>query len=61
MGTATPLRNFCWIRGRVVPLETCKIDEHGLPAHENCYVARIALQNIQMPMVAKPWGGVGVS
>ena len=29
-------------------LENCKVDEHGLPVHEDCYVARVAL-NIMRP------------
>ena len=31
----------CWICGKVVDLKTCKTDEHGLPVHEQCYVARV--------------------
>jgi|HubBroStandDraft_6_1064221.scaffolds.fasta_scaffold69989_2 hypothetical protein len=54
MGTpSTSAKRFCWICGRVVALETCKIDEHGLAVHESCYVTKIALQNIQIPMMAK--------
>jgi hypothetical protein len=34
----------CWICGKPCGLETCKIDEHGMPVHEGCYVARIALK-----------------
>jgi hypothetical protein len=35
----------CWICGNPVSLEYCKIDEYGQAVHENCYVAKIALQN----------------
>jgi hypothetical protein len=35
----------CWMCGRPVRLEDCKIDEHGLAVHGNCYLARVALQN----------------
>jgi hypothetical protein len=28
----------CWICGRRVALEDCKIDEHGYAVHENCYI-----------------------
>ncbi len=27
--------------GRAVSLESCKIDEHGLAVHEECFVAKI--------------------
>jgi hypothetical protein len=37
---ATPT---CWICGKPVQLESCKIDEHGLPVHEDCYIAKLAL------------------
>jgi hypothetical protein len=35
-----PQKN-CWICGKTVKLEDCKVDEHGLAVHENCYVTRI--------------------
>jgi hypothetical protein len=28
-----------------VKLEDCKVDEHGLAVHEECYVEKIALKN----------------
>ena len=31
----------CVICNRLVPLETARIDEHGLPVHEECYAFRI--------------------
>ena len=31
----------CWICGRPAELENCKIDEHGQPMHEHCYVAKL--------------------
>lgn len=34
----------CWICGKQVDLSKCKVDEHGLPVHEPCYVARMALK-----------------
>jgi len=34
----------CWICGDTCRLEDCKIDEHGLPVHEVCYVASVALK-----------------
>lgn len=36
---------MCWICGKAVDLETCNIDEHGRGVHENCYVAKMALEN----------------
>jgi hypothetical protein len=41
-----PLSPSCQICGHVVPLEECKIDEHGLAVHEHCYVAQIATPQI---------------
>lgn len=32
----------CWICGKAVDLRTCKIDEHGLTVHEDCYAAKLA-------------------
>jgi hypothetical protein len=33
---------MCWICGSSIALEDCKVDEHGLPVHGNCYVAKLA-------------------
>jgi hypothetical protein len=38
-----PLPRTCWICGKAVKLEVCKIDEHGFSVHEECYVARIVM------------------
>jgi hypothetical protein len=35
----------CWMCGKIVDLNTCKIDESGLPVHEQCYVARTILRS----------------
>ena len=35
-------QRFCWMCGKTVSLEECKLDEEGLPVHENCYVAKVA-------------------
>jgi hypothetical protein len=35
----------CWICGKIVDLNTCKTDEHGLPVHETCYVGRTILKS----------------
>jgi hypothetical protein len=37
----------CWICGKPVVFENCKVDEHGLPVHEECYVARVALNSMR--------------
>jgi hypothetical protein len=34
----------CWICGKPCRLEDCKIDEQGLPVHEECYVAKLVLK-----------------
>jgi hypothetical protein len=34
-------KRLCWICGRAVTLEDCKVDEHGLAVHELCYVAKV--------------------
>ncbi|HEY1659460.1 MAG TPA: hypothetical protein VGG14_13995 [Candidatus Sulfotelmatobacter sp.] len=38
-----PLR--CWICGRPAKLETCKIDEYGLPVHEGCQTLKLSLHH----------------
>jgi hypothetical protein len=35
----------CWICGRAVHLEDCKVDEYGLPVHEECQALKLALRN----------------
>jgi hypothetical protein len=35
-------QRLCWICGKSVALEDCRVDEHGLPVHEECYVVKIA-------------------
>ncbi len=42
----------CWICGKAVPLEDCKIDEHRLAVHENCYVARVQLEKRPSPRIS---------
>lgn len=37
----------CWICGRPIALENCKVDEHGLPVHGECYAVRVALNSIR--------------
>ncbi len=35
---------LCEICREHIPLEDAKTDEHGLPVHEHCYVARLTLE-----------------
>jgi hypothetical protein len=37
----------CWICGKPVTLENCKVDEHGFPVHGDCYVVRAALNSMR--------------
>ncbi len=46
----------CWICGQPCPLEDCKVDETGLPVHEKCQVARLALLNALL-VDGTPTGG----
>ena len=34
----------CWICGRSVSVRESKIDENGFAVHEQCYVAKLALE-----------------
>ena len=44
--------HFCWICGNTVDLETCKVDEHGMAVHGDCYLLKVALASESM--VRKP-------
>lgn len=41
METSQDSNRICWICGKLVSLEQCKIDEHGMAVHEDCYTTRI--------------------
>jgi len=41
MATLTKTPKVCWICGKVVNLEECKVDAKGLPVHEDCYVLKL--------------------
>lgn len=43
----------CWLCGKAVKLEECKIDEHGLSVHEKCYLARVGLEQAARTPVGK--------
>jgi hypothetical protein len=47
------LPKTCWICGKTLRLEDCKIDEHGLGVHENCYVAKITQEKAPPPQPRK--------
>lgn len=49
MMTSSNRSNVCWICGKVVSLEECKVDEHGLAVHEDCYVVLILWQKEVVP------------
>jgi hypothetical protein len=42
VAASSKLPQVCWICGKMVSLESCMIDEHGLAVHEDCSVAKIA-------------------
>jgi ribosome-binding protein aMBF1 (putative translation factor) len=42
---------LCWICGTSIALEGCKVDERGLPVHEDCYVAKVARRKNTAPQV----------
>lgn len=50
MSAVTKTPKICWICGRVVYLEECKVDASGLPVHESCYVSKLKLVNLQKPI-----------
>jgi hypothetical protein len=33
--------HLCWICGKAVTLEECKVDEYGMPVHDECYLVLI--------------------
>jgi len=40
--SSIPPAHCCWICEKPIALENCKVDEHGLPVHEECYVTQVA-------------------
>jgi len=44
----------CWICGKPIRLEDCKIDEHGMPVHEACYVAKLLRKKVSRPTDVTP-------
>ena len=43
----------CWLCGKPVSLEACKTDEYGKSVHEECYIARLALEKASAQWVAQ--------
>jgi hypothetical protein len=39
------LPRICWICGKLTSLESCKVDEHGLPVHEACQTLKLSLHD----------------
>jgi hypothetical protein len=35
----------CWICGKIIDLESCKVDEHGMPVHEKRYIAKVMVDS----------------
>ena len=54
MNAVTRTFKICWICGKVVNLEECKVDEIGLPVHEGCYVTKLKLSTVQQPIRKRP-------
>ena len=46
---ATDSSPYCWICGKPVLLEDCKVDEKGRAVHESCYIAKVAQQKERQP------------
>jgi hypothetical protein len=49
MAPAEKLLCICWICGAKTTLENCKVDEYGLPVHDECQALRLSLQNRNPP------------
>jgi hypothetical protein len=43
----------CWLCGKAVSLEASQTDEYGKSVHEECYVARLALEKASAQWVAQ--------
>ena len=54
MLTAKNNPKTCWICGKAIDLEGCKVDEHGLPVHEPCYIAKVGLDLKHNPPLKRP-------
>ena len=46
----------CWICGHSTSLETCKVDEHGLPVHEACHTLKLSLHTATLAEPVLPTG-----
>ena len=45
----THLPMICWICGRSLQPEECKLDEHGLSVHGDCYAATVSSAQQAIP------------
>jgi hypothetical protein len=54
--TSTPFlpSRFCWICGKAVSTENCKVDEHENAVHGECYEARKKLNEAALSPPLKP-------
>lgn len=44
----------CSICGKALNLEDCKVDERGVAVHENCYVAKISIDQSKATWTPPP-------
>lgn len=42
--TSVGSTRFCWVCGRAISLDNCKLDEHGNAVHSECYDMRQKLK-----------------
>jgi hypothetical protein len=54
MSSDTKAPKICWICGKAVRLEECKVDASGLPVHEHCYLLKVKLATSEQPMRKRP-------
>ena len=54
MSAVTKNPKICWMCGKTVNLEECKVDANGLPVHENCYVTKLTQTNSPQPIRKRP-------
>ena len=48
--TPTTTAKICWICGKSVNLEECKVDARGLAVHEDFYVLKLKLATSEQPI-----------
>jgi hypothetical protein len=45
--SSIPANHWCWICGKQVASENCKVDEYGFPVHGECDVVRVAFNSMR--------------